>query len=75
MTSHLLTLGYLPNQSPNNGAEPPAVQLPTNLRGSSTPEALSFVLRQAERLFGGQVIAVLSVCIMTLILSLFLVIN
>ncbi|KAF3633502.1 putative alcohol dehydrogenase-like 7-like [Capsicum annuum] len=52
--------GYLPNQSPNNGAEPPAVQLPTNLRGSSTPEALSFVLRQAERLFGGQVIAVLS---------------
>ncbi|PHT51340.1 hypothetical protein CQW23_11087 [Capsicum baccatum] len=53
--------GYLPNQSPNNAAEPPAVQLPTNLRGSSTPEALSFVLRQAERLFGGQVIAALSV--------------
>ncbi|MCD7457134.1 hypothetical protein HAX54_034322 [Datura stramonium] len=52
--------GYPPNQSPNNAADPPVVQLPTNSRGLSTPEALSIVLHQAGRLFGGQVIAALS---------------
>lgn len=52
--------GYPSNQSPNNAADPPAVQLPTNPRGLLGPEALSVVLHQAERLFGGQVIAALS---------------
>ncbi|KAK4351801.1 hypothetical protein RND71_027319 [Anisodus tanguticus] len=52
--------GYPPNQSPNTAADPPAVQLPTNSRGLSTPEALSIVLHHAERLFGGHVIAALS---------------
>ncbi|XP_055833391.1 ubiquitin-like domain-containing protein CIP73 isoform X2 [Solanum dulcamara] len=52
--------GYPPNQSPNNAGDPPAVQLPTHNRGLSSPEALSLALRQAERLFGGQVIAALS---------------
>ncbi|CAN4123056.1 unnamed protein product [Withania somnifera] len=52
--------GFLSNLSPNNAADPPAVQLPTNPRGLLDPEALSFALRQAERLFGGQVIAALS---------------
>lgn len=52
--------GYPPNQSPNNAGDPPAVQLPTHDRGLSSPEVLSLALRQAERLFGGQVIAALS---------------
>ncbi|XP_060199902.1 ubiquitin-like domain-containing protein CIP73 isoform X1 [Lycium barbarum] len=52
--------GYPPNQSPTTAADPPAVQLPTNSRGLSTPEALSTVLHHAERLFGGHVIAALS---------------
>ncbi|XP_009762566.1 uncharacterized protein LOC107814725 isoform X3 [Nicotiana tabacum] len=52
--------GYPPNQSPNTAADSPAVQLPTNSHGLSTPEALSTVLHHAERLFGGHVIAALS---------------
>ncbi|KAJ8538158.1 hypothetical protein K7X08_014698 [Anisodus acutangulus] len=52
--------GYPPNQSSNTAADPPAVQLPTNSHGLSTPEALSTVLHHAERLFGGHVIASLS---------------
>jgi len=71
---HSLTSGYPPNQSPNNAGDPPAVQLTTQDRGLSSPEVLSLALRQAERLFGGQVIAALSVCTMTII-SLFLVLS
>ncbi|XP_049390914.1 ubiquitin-like domain-containing protein CIP73 isoform X1 [Solanum stenotomum] len=52
--------GYPPNQSPNNAGDPPTVQLPTHDRGLSSPEVLSLALHQAERLFGGQVIAALS---------------
>ncbi|XP_019227408.1 PREDICTED: large proline-rich protein BAG6 isoform X2 [Nicotiana attenuata] len=52
--------GYPPNQSANTAADSPAIQLPTNSHGLSTPEALSTVLHHAERLFGGHVIAALS---------------
>ncbi|CAN4094057.1 unnamed protein product [Withania somnifera] len=53
--------GYPSNQSPYNASDSPAVQqLPTNPRGLSDPETLSFALRQTVRLFGGQVVAALS---------------
>lgn len=52
--------GNPPSQSPNNAGDPPAAQLPTRDRALSSPEALSLAVRQAERLFGGQVTAALS---------------
>lgn len=67
MILHPLTSGNPPSQSPNNAGDPPAAQLPTRDRALSSPEALSLAVRQAERLFGGQVTAALSVCTMTII--------
>lgn len=39
------------------------MELPSNSRGLPTPEALSIVMRQAERLLGGPAVAALSVYI------------
>ncbi|XP_034695174.1 ubiquitin-like domain-containing protein CIP73 isoform X2 [Vitis riparia] len=50
---------YQPNSSPTN-ADIPRVELPSNSRGLPTPEALSIVMRQAERLLSGNAVAALS---------------
>uniref|UniRef100_A0A5B6ZUL4 Ubiquitin-like domain-containing protein n=1 Tax=Davidia involucrata TaxID=16924 RepID=A0A5B6ZUL4_DAVIN len=52
--------GYQPNQSPTNRGDLSTVELPSNTRGLPTPEALSIVLRHAQRLLSGYAIAALS---------------
>uniref|UniRef100_A0A5B6ZTG7 Ubiquitin-like domain-containing protein n=1 Tax=Davidia involucrata TaxID=16924 RepID=A0A5B6ZTG7_DAVIN len=52
--------GYQPNQSPTNGGDLPTVELPSTARGLSTPEALSIVLRHAQRLLSDHATAALS---------------
>ncbi|KAL2503880.1 Ubiquitin-like superfamily protein [Abeliophyllum distichum] len=52
--------GYQPNQSPNVSSDLPTAELPSNSRGLPTPEALSIVLRHAQRLLSGPTISALS---------------
>lgn len=52
--------GYQPSQSPNITGDPRTTQLPSTTRGVPTPEALSSVLRHAQRLLGGHAVAALS---------------
>ncbi|KAK9270986.1 hypothetical protein L1049_026574 [Liquidambar formosana] len=51
--------GNQPNPSTNVG-DLPTVELPSNARGLPTPEALSIVLRHAERLLSDHAVAALS---------------
>uniref|UniRef100_A0A7C9AT43 Ubiquitin-like domain-containing protein n=1 Tax=Opuntia streptacantha TaxID=393608 RepID=A0A7C9AT43_OPUST len=51
--------GYL-STPPDSAADQPATELPSNARGLPTPEALSTVLRHAQRLLGGHAVAALS---------------
>lgn len=52
--------GSQPNSSPNSTRDIPRVDLPSNAQGLHTPEALSIVLRQAERLLSSHAVAALS---------------
>ncbi|XP_062098620.1 ubiquitin-like domain-containing protein CIP73 isoform X2 [Humulus lupulus] len=52
--------GYQPNSSPISTGDLPRVDLPSNAQGLHTPEALSIVLRQAERLLSTHAVAALS---------------
>ncbi|KAL0016866.1 hypothetical protein SO802_003935 [Lithocarpus litseifolius] len=52
--------GYQPNSSSTNPRDLPRVELPSSAQGLPTPEALSIVLRQAERLLSGHAVAALS---------------
>lgn len=52
--------GYESNFSPANPGDQ-REELPSNQQGMPTLEALSTVLRRAERLLGGQTVAALSV--------------
>ncbi|KAA8537443.1 hypothetical protein F0562_026870 [Nyssa sinensis] len=59
MEAALTQNGYQPNQSPANRGDLPTVELPSNARGLSTPEALSIVLRHAQRLLSDRASAAL----------------
>ncbi|KAL4335509.1 hypothetical protein GQ457_07G027470 [Hibiscus cannabinus] len=52
--------GYQPHMSMTNRREQPRVALPTDPRGLPTPEALSLVMRHAERLLSSHAIVALS---------------
>ncbi|KAI8004074.1 hypothetical protein LOK49_LG08G00121 [Camellia lanceoleosa] len=52
--------GHQPNQPLTNIGDLPTVELPSNARGLSTPETLSIVLRNAQRLLSGPTVAALS---------------
>lgn len=52
--------GYQPNSSLTNSRDLPRVELPSSAQGLPSPEALSIVLRQAERLLSGHAVAALS---------------
>ncbi|XP_044511387.1 ubiquitin-like domain-containing protein CIP73 isoform X2 [Mangifera indica] len=52
--------GYQPNISSTSNEGIPRVELPSTGRGMPTPEALSIVLRHAQRLLSGQTTAALS---------------
>ncbi|KAJ7957943.1 Large proline-rich protein BAG6 [Quillaja saponaria] len=52
--------GYQPNLSATNAGELPRLELPSNAQGLPTPEALSIVLRNAERLLSGHAVSALS---------------
>ncbi|PON90416.1 Ubiquitin [Trema orientale] len=52
--------GRQPNSSPISMGDLPRVDLPSNAQGLHTPEALSIVLRQAERLLSSHAVAALS---------------
>ncbi|GMI91377.1 hypothetical protein like AT5G42220 [Hibiscus trionum] len=52
--------GYQPHMSTTNRREQPRVALPTDARGLPTPEALSIVMRHAERLLSSHAIVALS---------------
>ncbi|XP_039049594.1 ubiquitin-like domain-containing protein CIP73 isoform X2 [Hibiscus syriacus] len=52
--------GYQPHMSTTNRREQPRVVLPTDARGLPTPEALSIVMRHAERLLSSHAIVALS---------------
>lgn len=56
-----LYLGYRPRSSSDSSSQQPRMDLPSNAQGLHTPEALSIVLRQAERLLSGHAVAALSV--------------
>ncbi|XP_021737145.1 large proline-rich protein BAG6-like isoform X2 [Chenopodium quinoa] len=60
MEGFLSQNGYQPSASPSGLADQPAMELPLNIRGLPTPEALSIVLRRAERLLSGLAAASLS---------------
>lgn len=51
---------YQPSSSPSSTPDQPATELPSNARGLPTPEALSIVLRHAQRLLSGPAVAALS---------------
>ncbi|KAK8646380.1 hypothetical protein V6N13_120169 [Hibiscus sabdariffa] len=53
--------GYQPHMSMTNRREQPRVALPTDPRGLPTPEAVSLVMRHAERLLSSHAIVALSV--------------
>ncbi|XVE94459.1 hypothetical protein REPUB_Repub02eG0010500 [Reevesia pubescens] len=52
--------GYQPHTSMTSSREQPRVALPSDVRGLPTPEALSIVMRHAERLLSSHAIAALS---------------
>ncbi|XP_031260810.1 ubiquitin-like domain-containing protein CIP73 isoform X1 [Pistacia vera] len=52
--------GYQPNTSSTSDEGIPRVELPSNGRGLPTPEALSIILRHAQRLLSGHTTAALS---------------
>ncbi|KAL2895604.1 Ubiquitin-like domain-containing protein CIP73 [Bienertia sinuspersici] len=52
--------GNQPSLSPSSTADQPAPELPSNTRGLPTPEALTIVLRHAQRLLSGPAVAALS---------------
>ncbi|KAF5455692.1 hypothetical protein F2P56_025242 [Juglans regia] len=52
--------GYQPNSSSINAGDLPRVELPSIAHGLHTPEALSIVLRRAQRLLSGHAVAALS---------------
>ncbi|XVE56243.1 hypothetical protein DITRI_Ditri03aG0222700 [Diplodiscus trichospermus] len=52
--------GYQPHTSMTNRRDQPRVALPSDARGLPTPEALSIVMRHAERLLSSHAIAALS---------------
>ncbi|KAF8377745.1 hypothetical protein HHK36_031130 [Tetracentron sinense] len=53
--------GYQPNSSPVNVGDPPRVDLPSNVLGQPTPEALSIIMRRAQQILSGHAVAALSV--------------
>ncbi|XP_037493539.1 ubiquitin-like domain-containing protein CIP73 isoform X2 [Jatropha curcas] len=57
MEQALAQNGYQPNTSSDGSGDVPMLELPSNARGL---QALSIVLRHAERLFGGHMITALS---------------
>ncbi|XP_015884148.1 ubiquitin-like domain-containing protein CIP73 isoform X3 [Ziziphus jujuba] len=60
MEQNLAQNGYQTNLSSNNTGDQPRMDLPSNTQGLHTPEALSIVLRHAERLLSRHAVAALS---------------
>lgn len=57
-----LNLADQRNQSSAANSDLPTIELPTNARGVPTVEALSIVLRHAQRLLNDHAVAALAVC-------------